>query len=551
MQKFKFNLGLALICLNLFIIYVYTFCVLMNYDLTWVEFEKLKTHIWILENGKQWQWAEFAKALNTKIIEIDPNRLTRPLSNLVEVIDAKFRANLWDYIPPHPALSLQWPFLFIGLPLLLYKLFRNFDCQPIIALAGMSLYLTSAGFLSPIVELSHPAKSMVNFFSILCLVVITRLYRTGKEQNVSIKEVPHFWPIMAGCLGWAMVTFLSDETGVFLFVVLGFIFYPLLLKFKEKAVFIASFFLLPIVYFIIIHFFLPWLHLIANQRPVDLGAYRDFPKLSSLFFPNWHNLFTNAYLLFAVHPNLKWNFAPLATHPFLIFLQCVYSLAFTYLTGLFIFIIFKTKSLSSRLKQILAGVILLIAYIFFQTFQLSHNVLVWTVFWYGCPFSLIYYATLTLILQFLWEGSRGKVFKRLLPLIIFIFTVHGLMTSTYLTRIFKNQRYDPGYFYYPSIFDGVINTYQYFDMSKSLQSSKCRYIYSLLYWGKVKNKKIDLGPLSKDIQPCMVFLNKDPYARVDLAYITIEAAFQFPEGRSFLNDPLYVASWMRQTGEAP
>ena len=313
LRKYKFNWAFAFICFNLLLIYIYIFYVLLNYDLNWMEFEKLKTHIWILENGKQWQWGDFAKALNTKIIEIDPNRLSRPLSNLVEVVDTKFRANLWDFIPPHPTLSLQWPFLFIGLPLLLFKFFRNLNCQSIIAIAGTSLYLTSSGFLSPIVELCHPAKSMVNFFSILSLVTITQLYRTAKGQDVSIRDVAHFWPILIGCLCWTVITFFSDETGLFLFVVLGFVFYPLLLKFREKVILLTYFFILPVIYFIIIHFFLPWLHFIVNHKAVDLGAYRDFPHLSSLFFPNWHDFFINSYLLFSVHPNLKWNFIPILT----------------------------------------------------------------------------------------------------------------------------------------------------------------------------------------------------------------------------------------------
>ena len=550
-QKFKFNWAFALIFLNLILIYLYIFYVILNYDLTWVEFEKLKTHIWILEYGKQWHWGDFARALNTKIIEIDPNRLSRPLSNLVEVIDAKFRANLWDFIPPHPTLSLQWPFLFIGLPLLLYKFFRNINCQPIIALAGTSLYLTSSGFLSPIVHLSHPAKSMVNFFSILCLATITQLYRTAKTNDVSIKGVPHFRLIIISCMCWSMITFFSDETGLFLFVILGVVCYPLLLRFREKVVLLSCFFLLPIIYFLIIHFLLPWLHFIVNHRVIDLMAYRDFPRLSSLFWPNWHDLFINLYLLCSVHPNLKWNFAPLLGHPFLIFLQCAYTLAFLFLAGLFVYSIYRTKRFSSRIKQILAGVALLVIFIFFHTFQLSHNVRVWPVFWYGCLFSLIYYSTLTLILQFLWEEFKGNLLKRTYPFIILIFTAHGLMTSTYLIRIFKNQSYNPAVFYYPSIFSGQITPYQYFNLSQSLKSSQCRYLFTLMYWSKVKHKNISLNSSSHEIQSCFPLMNSDIFARVDLSYVVIEAAFEFPLGHSFLNNPLYVSTWMRQTGEPP
>jgi len=549
-KEIKFTWGFAFLILNLVFIYVYFVCVLMNYDLTWMQFEKLKTHIWILENGKQWQPGDITKFLNTKIIEIDPNRLSRPLSNFVEVLDAKFRANLWDYIPPHPTLSLVWPFLFIGLPLLFYRFFRNLNCQPIIALGGTSLYLTSTGFLSPLVQVSHPGKSMVNFFAILTLVIVTGFYPHLRDKEISIKNVPFFWFSLISAILCTLITFFSDETGTFLLVALAFVFLPLILRFKEKTVFLISYFLLPIFYFFIIHFFLPWIHFVVNHKIIDLTHYRDFPHISSLFLPNWHNLFINFYLLFSTDPNLKWNFVPLLNHPFLIFLQIIHTLAFVFLTSLLIFLIYKKKEFSFRLKQIISGLTLLVLFVFFHTFQLSHNVHTWPVFWYGCLFSFIYYVTLTLVMQYVWEEFKGSFFKKILPLIIIIFTAHGLMTTTYLTRIFKNQSYNPGVFYYPSMFNGVITPYPYFDLSQSLQSSQCHYVYTLMYWAQVKHKTLtNRQSLIKEGQPCPAFMGKDPYFRTDILYSAIEMAFEFPMGHSFLNDPAYVAHWMHQAGE--
>ncbi|MBF0504464.1 MAG: hypothetical protein HQL14_05100 [Candidatus Omnitrophica bacterium] len=516
-----------------------------------MNYEKLKTHLWILENGKQWYWEDFAKALNTKIIEIDPNRLSRPLSNLIEVFDAKFRANLWDLIPPHPTLSLQWPFLFIGLPILLYKFFRNLNCQPIIALAGMSLYLTSSGFLSPIIMLSHPAKNMVNFFSILSLFLISQFYRVIKTSDVSIKNVPYFWWTLISCFLGTMITFLSDETGLFLFLILAIVSYPLFLKLKEKILPLCCFFILPVLYLVIIRFLLPWLHLIVNHKIVHINDYRDYPHLSSLFFPNWHDVLTNAYLLFSAHPNLKWNFSPLSGHPFLIFLQCLYSLAFLLLVGSFVYCAYRRMAFTPRIKQILSGLSILIIFIFFHTFQLSHNVRVWTVFYYGCLFSLIYYGTLTLVLQFLWEEFKGNMMKGLLPFIIIIFTAHALMTTTYIIRIFKNQGLDPKDYSHPLIFSGQINPYQYFNLSQSIQKSRCRYIYTLWLWSQIKHKKLDPKSFASEIQFCSSVSNQDPFFQIDLLYFTIEGSFEFPSGRSFLNDPGYVAAMVHQVGEPP
>ena len=512
-------------------------------------YEKLKTHLWILSNGKDWQWEDFARSLNTKIIEIDPNRISRPLSNLVEVIDAKFRANLWDFIPPHPSLSLQWPFLFIGLPLLLFKFLKNIGCQTIIALCGTCLYLTSPGFLSPLVMLSHPAKSMVNFFSILSLATISQLYPTGEAKNISIKNVPHFWWIFISWLCWTMVAFLSDETGLFLYIILAFVCYPLFLKFKEKTLFLSCFLLLPVLYLIIIRLLLPWFHWIVNHKTVDLSNYRDHPNLSSLFSPNWHDFFTNAYLLFSDHPNLKWDFSRLLPHPFLVSVQCVYTLTFIFLIGIFIFTIYKTKSRLIKVKQILAGLILLVFYIFFHTFQLSHNVRVWPLFWYGCLFSLIYYVTLTLILQFTLEKFKDSILRKLLPFLILIFALHGLVSTTYRINLFKNQGMEPKTFYYPFIISGKLNPYQYYDFSKSLQKSRCRYIYTLLYWSKVKQKNIHPETFTNEIQSCSPIISTDPFFQAEALYFIIEASLEFPQGHSFLNNPSFVSTVVHQIDE--
>jgi len=514
-------------------------------------YEKLRTHLWILENGKEWHWSDLAKGLNTKVIEIDPNRLSRPLSNILEVIDAKFRANLWDYICPHPCMSLQWPILFIALPIFLYRFFRNIDCHAVIAIAGTGLYMTSSGYLSPLVMLSHPAKSMVNFFSILCLYTFTKLYRTVKTKNTSIKDVPHFWPILISCLCWALITFFFDETGVFLFIILGFVAYPLFSRLKEKILLACSFFTLPVAYMLIIKFLLPWLHWVVNHEVIDLKHYRDYPHITSLFFPNLQNLITNAYLLFSVHPGLKWDFSHFKGHPFLNFLQWSYTLAFIVTIGSLVYTIIKTKKLSARLKQILAGVLLLILFTYFHTFQLSHNVFVWTIFWYGCLFSLIYYVTLTMVLQLIWEENKANIFKILLPLIVLIFAAHGLMTSTYLIRIFHSQGDDARDYYYPHILSGETNIYDYFDLSKSMQISRCRHEYTLLYWSHVKNKPNPPLSVYKDLEPCKSILSADPFFNADSFYFVIEASFEFPPGRSFLNDPDYVASWIKMAGEPP
>ena len=151
----------------------------------------------------------------------------------------------------------------------------------------------------------------------------------------------------------------------------------------------------------------------------------------------------------------------------------------------------------------------------------------------------------------LWEELKGNIFKRSLPFLILIFTAHGLMTTTYIMSIFKNQRLDPSHFHYPEILSGKVNPYQYFNLSQSLQKSQCRYVYTLLYWAKIKHKNINPEYLFRQMQPCSSIISTDPYFQVDQVYLFIETAFEFPVGHSFLNDPSYVSLLTHQTGEPP
>ena len=132
------------------------------------------------------QWPSLAtedwgKFLHIDVIELNAYRLSRPLSNFMEVVDTKWRASLWGLTTPHPTLSLQWPFMFILLPWLLWRTFVNMGCFPFVALTGVWVYLASVGFLGPLVMLFHPAKNLVNFFGVLAMYLFSLGY----------KQLPH------------------------------------------------------------------------------------------------------------------------------------------------------------------------------------------------------------------------------------------------------------------------------------------------------------------------------------------------------------------------
>ena len=500
---------------------VYIFLILLNYDLTWVNPEKFWTHAWILENGSRLHWQDISRSFNINVIEMNPDRLSRPISNFVEVIDTKFRANCWQFMPPHPSLSLLWPVLFIALPVFLYKFLINMGCEFPIALSGVCLYLSSIGFLGPIIMLFHPAKGLVNFMAVLSLWAGSWLYKktSSFEKKCSAKDIPHFWKHFLLLLGVMFLGFFCDETGLFMYLVVGVVLYPVFKKVKEKGVLLAGYLVLPVLYFISLRGVLPYVHLIINGHAVNVSHYESYPHLHTLFFPNVHNLLTNLCWLFSDYPHLMLSFRNVISSGPYFFLQLAYSLIF----ALIVFLFLKKNHSSpgdSWVKKVglFSGV--LIAYGFFQTFQLSANAFVWGVWWYGSLFSLVYFIAFSFVLQKVWS-DQNKTFQKFFVLIIFIFVLEGLIFTTYRINIFKIQNHDRNNYPYREIFNGNINPYIHFNFSESLTKAQCKQIYTTLQWASLKHRAQPRINLSQ-ITQCQEIMKNDIYFPIQMLYLPVE-----------------------------
>ncbi|MBF0489419.1 MAG: hypothetical protein HQL15_02210 [Candidatus Omnitrophica bacterium] len=502
--------------------YAYIFLVLLNYDMAWMNPEKVFTHAWILENGSNLRWEDIIKSLNIDIIEVNAERLSRPISNLVEVLDTKFRANCWNFFVPHPSFSSLWPVLFLALPVFLYRFFINMGCQRVIALSGVCLYLSSIGFLGPIVMMFHPSKSLVNFFGVFSLWGISVLYKKTVPlgENVSIKNISNFWIFFIGFLVSMYMGFFSDETGLFIYVVNLVLLFPVLNRVKERKILWAIVLLIPVLYLITLQVFLPYLHFVVRGRVINFTHYEACPHLSSLFFPNWGYLWTNCCWLFSDYPHLMSNFRNSLTCWLFFLLQVIYS-------GLFVFIvvIFVRRNLFVALnfwaKKALVFLGLLVAYVFFQTFQLSANAHVWGVWWYGSLFSLIYFITFTFILQEVWGNEKNHLFQKCFVFIVAILVMESLIFTTYRINIFKHQNLDRNNYQFMDIFNGKINPYREYDFLSSAQRSRCKYLYARNLWEKAKQKDIS-SINSSQMEYCRTILNKEGYFPVEILYESFE-----------------------------
>ena|SRR5688572_9976567 len=104
---------------------------LTNYNVPWVQPEEFNWREHILKDGTSWSPRDMLKGFDWKTFEYEP-RVTRPLSHGIEILDTKFRAWVWNFLVPHPSLSLTWFFLLGLSPLLFFGLLRNLDInQPL------------------------------------------------------------------------------------------------------------------------------------------------------------------------------------------------------------------------------------------------------------------------------------------------------------------------------------------------------------------------------------------------------------------------------------
>ncbi len=513
---------LWVLCGILFLEYIYIFSFLLNYHFCYMQEENIRTGTWALGDGKALRWDDWARSLNIDRIELDPYRITRPISDFCQVLDAKFRANCWNFIPPHPALSLYWPLYFIGIPLLMFRFFRNMGCYPTVSLGGVCLYLSSIGFLGPILMFFHPGKGLVNFLTIWSLFLTSLIYRevSKLEGRVSFAEVPHFGAYFAALLFSVFMTFFCDETGLFVFAIIGVFWVPLFLRLKEWRMILFCALLLPLGYFLAIHFFLPYLHLMVRGVHINLGHCEMFPHISGVFL---QNLCTNYVWLFADYPHLYMKITNLITNKPFAILQLFYISGTVFVLVLFFKAIFWDGP-KSRLAPIAGCMILLILFVLFHTILMSSFGQTWGVWYYGSLFPLIYYVLLVLIMQFILEGRYGGIFKNLFIFIIAVTALFSMISTTCrFDQFHANHQVQVGLrCAKEEIFGGDAGEYfKQFSFKYSLENSHCRYLYTVSKWSQVKQKKI--AAISQEtIDHCKGLLAKDMDFIDETKYLDVE-----------------------------
>src|SRR3990170_1223593 len=116
-----------------------------------------------------------------KHIDLGLIRLAVPIFQL---IDAKFRVWLFQYIPPNPAVSLSWLFTLFFIPLLLFRFLRRHIKLGVIGSAVVTVsFLASPATVGCTFQYYHPGKMLAVFFMLLILNITMMLDDLNVSQD--------------------------------------------------------------------------------------------------------------------------------------------------------------------------------------------------------------------------------------------------------------------------------------------------------------------------------------------------------------------------------
>lgn len=267
---------------------VYVFVFLFRYDQSWMQSEAVRSRKHLVEiTGGSLCFRDIIASLDYNTFEYVP-RITRPLSNLLDVINIKFRIWLWKYWVPHPAASLTLIFSFLLSPLLLFGLLRNIGLGGRLSLTCTALYLASPGFLSPLVMHFRSAKAMTNFSILLCLYLASQLSLESSRAPVSR------WRFFA-FLVVVFCSFFWDETALLIFPAVA-LFFPDLFRARRRLLLWA---MLPVGVLFCYLWLFPLMIAVAGYKKPDLFEYHaisdpSFPGV----LPFLNHLIVNTRLLF-------------------------------------------------------------------------------------------------------------------------------------------------------------------------------------------------------------------------------------------------------------
>lgn len=373
-------------------VYLYIVFIFLDYQHAWIIPEAFIWKQYILETGKTLLLSDIPRALDTLSFELS-SRSTRPLSELLEIFDTKFRVWLWQSMPPHPSLSLTMIFALIFSPILLYKLLRGLKISSSIALFSVALFLATPAFLSTFVMLLRPAKALTNFSFLLILLCASILWeKTLSKENPSAISGKYIL-----LLSVMFFSFFWDETAIFIYPV-ALILFPKLFWTKGRRLLFLS---LPLLYLLFQLGVLPILSHWAGfpkTSPLDSNIVQPIGVLPDVKNFPWH-FYANTKLLIFENLGL---FNPLLVPS--LWGKLLFTLNII-LVVLFIVLLLRGIKKSQEGKQLLQRMgVCLVAIFFFHYYTMSLHSKIWGPYWYGAYSSIFLVLFLAISARFVpWK----------------------------------------------------------------------------------------------------------------------------------------------------
>lgn len=315
-------------------------------------------------------------AFNWPLMEFQP-RLTRPLGNLLDVVDTCLRRQLWKVVTPYPVVSIVHLLTFVLAPILLYRVLRSLGVDEAPALGGVALYLSNPATLSLLAMNFRPGKSAA------CASMVIVLWWASRLRGRSFRHVLPLFLFM-------FCAFFLDEIAVLLYPAL-LLLYPEVAFASRKS--LAAVVALPLGYGIAAKRLMPWLHAVAGFPAVDAG-YDPMRKLfdvlsvfaeGRLYYDLWRQFGVNSRIALLESLGIADPRLPGSAVYLVICASIVLSLgALVFFAGRRLWLSRGAKVAGQGRPAALRSAALLLVFLMFHTLLLGLVANeVWGLYWYG------------------------------------------------------------------------------------------------------------------------------------------------------------------------
>ena len=444
----------------LFFIYLFFIPRVISYNNSWAIPEILHLDGEAFRTGGTLCWQDIKRSFNDKDFD-DEQRISRPWSQYFQIVDAKFRSWAWQYILPHPSLSLTWVFSLVLTPLLLFLLLRNLGIDPNTAMGMTAFFIMTPTSLSHLAELFRPAKPMADFAIIFCLYWASSLEKKflQKGQPILCTRYIFFWAVSALFFYW-------DETALLIF--------PAVLFFTPKVIFHRKWYvflwlLLPFIAAISYFVGIPYLTTLAGYGHPNLTEYYLFKRgiliTGEEFYRELVLLPTNTKSLVLGTMGI---IVPDAWQASWGIKACLMGAVLSW--GVILFHIRKVLIYRPALLIFIIGLIFLNNHLVFVLWQFA-----WGAFWYGGFWSVFFTIWITLLIH------KARIHKYLLAISLFFILINMYQGFIAVNIVYKKNHYYPyNMRHISAYFQGQYKFFNRQDSPRFTGEKIKQYIYS--YW---------------------------------------------------------------------